>query len=52
MSNTTRRSAFAEILATMGDALAVAAAVRVGRQPDARNLAGLGIDPRQFPKIR
>jgi hypothetical protein len=42
---------FAEIITAMGDALAVAASVRQERQPDARNLRGLGIDPEQFRRI-
>jgi hypothetical protein len=51
MSNNTKRSALSEILQIMGDALATAAAVRQGRQPRARNLRGLGIDPEQFRQI-
>ena len=51
MSNHNRRTTFAEIITIMGDALAAAASVRQGRQPDARNLRGLGIDPEQFRQI-
>ena len=51
MSNNSKRSAFSEVLQIMGDALAAAAAVRQGRQPAARNLRGLGIDPEQFRQI-
>ncbi|HWK69075.1 MAG TPA: hypothetical protein VNS34_29470 [Rhizobiaceae bacterium] len=51
MSKRQIRSAVVEIMSVMGDALAVAAAVRQGRQPRARNLLGLGIDPEQFGRI-
>lgn len=51
MSNRQRRSTVVEIMSIMGDALAVAAAVRQGRQPRAQNLRGLGIDPEQFRQI-
>jgi hypothetical protein len=51
MSDHRRRSAVVEIMAAVGDALAVAAAVRQGRQPSAQNLRGLGIDPEQFRQI-
>ena len=46
-----RRSTVAEIMSVMGDALAVAAAVRQGQQHRDRNLRGLGIDPEQFRQI-
>lgn len=46
-----RRSAVVEIMSVIGDALAVAAAVRQRRQPKAHNLMGLGIDPDQFRRI-
>lgn len=46
-----KRSTFGEIFAVIGDALAVAAAVRQGRQPAAHHLRGLGIDPQQFRRI-
>jgi len=52
MSDNRKRSSFAEIISVMGDALAVAASVRQGRQPKAHNLLGLGIDPEQFRQIR
>jgi len=41
-----------EILSIIGDAIAAASAVEAGRQPKARNLRGLGIDPKQFRDIR
>lgn len=51
MATRQRRSTIAEIMSVMGDALAVAAAVRQGKQPAARNLRGLGIEPEQFRQI-
>ena len=51
MSNNTRHSFVSEILTVIGDALASASAVQQGRQPRAKNLRGLGIDPAQFRKI-
>jgi hypothetical protein len=51
MSTQTRHSIVSEILTLIGDAVATAAAVEQGRQPHARNLRGLGIDPAQFRKI-
>ncbi|MEW9806236.1 hypothetical protein [Mesorhizobium marinum] len=49
---TTPRSRLGGILTVFGDAIAAAAAVSEGRQPRAKNLRGLGIDPRQFRTIR
>jgi hypothetical protein len=40
------------IFTMLGSAIAVAAAVEGGRQPRARDLRGLGIEPAQFNKIR
>jgi hypothetical protein len=51
MSKQTRHSLVSEILTVIGDAVATAAAVQQGRQPKAKNLRGLGIDPAQFRKI-
>ena len=51
MSDQTRHSLVSEILTVIGDALASASAVQQGRQPKARNLRGLGIDPVEFRKI-
>ena len=51
MSNQTRHSLVSEILTVIGDALASASAVQQRRQPNARNLRGLGIDPAEFRKI-
>jgi len=51
MSTPTRHSFVSEILTVIGDAMATASAVQQGRQPKARNLRGLGIDPAQFREI-
>ena len=48
----TTRTRIGDILTLIGDAIATAAAVGEGRQPKARNLRGLGIDPKQFREIR
>lgn len=45
-------SALRQFFAVVGDAVAVSAAVRIGRQPAAHNLRGLGIDPKRFREIR
>ncbi len=44
-------SALRQFFAVVGDAVAVSAAVRTGRQPAAHNLRGLGIDPARFREI-
>ena len=46
-----QHSLVSEILTVIGDALATAAAVQQRRQPTAKNLRGLGIDPAEFRKI-
>ena len=51
MSTQNRHSFISEVLTVIGDALASASAVQQGRQPKAKNLRGLGIDPTQFRKI-
>jgi len=48
----TPRIRITEILSVIGDAIAAASAVEAGRQPKARNLRGLGIDPKAFRDIR
>jgi hypothetical protein len=48
----TRRSTLREFFTMIGDAVAVSAAVRGGRQPAEHNLRGLGIDPKRFREIR
>ena len=48
----TPRIRITEILSIIGDAIAAASAVEAGRQPKARTLRGLGIDPKQFRDIR
>ena len=46
------RSYFQEVLVTMGNALATAAAVKRGGRPADRNLRGLGINPADFCNIK
>jgi len=46
------RSFFQEVLVTMGNALATAAAVKRGGRPADRNLRGLGIKPADFRNIK
>ncbi|WP_274626218.1 hypothetical protein [Arvimicrobium flavum] len=48
---TPKRITLSEVLGIIGDAVATAAAVRNRRQPAARHLRGLGIDPEQFRQI-
>lgn len=50
--STNSRSSFGRIVTLLGDAIAAASAVSHGRQPQAANLRGLGIDPDQFRSIR
>jgi hypothetical protein len=52
MSGNRRFSGFGRFVDTLGSAIAVASAVESGRRPLARDLEALGIDPRQFTKIR
>ena len=47
-----RTSGFGRFIGTIGSAIVVASAVEAGRRPFAQDLAALGIDPRQFTKIR
>jgi hypothetical protein len=51
MSNSAR-SRILDLLSTFGSAVAAASASSQGRQPRARDLRALGIDPEQFRKIR
>lgn len=46
------RSGFRGFVASFGSAVAAAAAVDQGRQPDAHDLRALGIDPVKFRAIR
>jgi len=46
------RSKIADFFSVFGNAVAAAAAVDNGRQPRARDLRGLGIDPEQFRRIK
>ncbi|WP_192856847.1 hypothetical protein [Manganibacter manganicus] len=52
MAGHRQHSRLGGFLALFGDAIAAASAVSCGRQPDADNLRGLGIDARQFRRIR
>jgi hypothetical protein len=52
MSNNHKRSAFGQLFDVLGSAIAVASAVESGRRPFDRDLDVLGIDPRNFRKIR
>ena len=49
---TAPRSRLGELIATFGNAIAAAAAVNAGRQPLARDLRALGIDPERFRQIK
>ena len=48
----TRRTTISEVFSLIGSAIATAAAVESARQPRARDLKALGIDPEQFRQIR
>jgi hypothetical protein len=48
----TPRIRITEIFSIIGDAIAAASAVEAGRQPKARTLRGLGIDPKAFREIK
>ncbi len=52
MTGNRRFSGFGRFVGTLGSAIALASAVESGRRPLARDLEILGIDPRQFTKIR
>jgi hypothetical protein len=47
-----KQNRISQIVSIIGDAIATAAAVSEGHRPKARNLRGLGIDPKQFREIR
>jgi hypothetical protein len=51
MSNQ-NRSTFGELIGIFGSAVAAASAVNNGRQPKARDLRALGIDPEKFRAIK
>lgn len=51
MPRNMKRGRLGEVFSIMGDVIAAAAAVRTHRQPDARTLRRLGIDPEQFGRI-
>ncbi len=50
--STNSRSRIGRIVTLLGDAIAAASAVSHGRQPQAGNLRGLGIEPAHFRSIR
>jgi hypothetical protein len=52
MRTNTKYSFLSEVLSTMGNALATAAALHRGGEPTAKNLRALGIDPAEFRKIK
>ena len=45
-------SKFVEFVTMFGSAVSASSSVRIGRQPKARDLRTLGIDPDQFRAIR
>lgn len=51
MSRIAQSRGLGSVFTLMSDAIAVAAAVRAGRQPAAYKLRRLGIDPEQFRQI-
>ena len=51
MSTSTKHSFFREVLSTMGNALAAAAAVHRGAAPAPKRLSALGIDPAEYRRI-
>ncbi len=50
--STRKRSSFSEWIGIFGSAVAAASAVNHGRQPNARALRALGIDPEKFRQIK
>jgi hypothetical protein len=52
MSYRQQRARLGELFTVFGNAIAAASAVSQGRQPAARDLRGLGIDPEQFRQIK
>jgi hypothetical protein len=51
MSNRNLAARIGGLFSTFGSAVAAASAVDNGRQPKARDLRALGIDPEQFGRI-
>jgi hypothetical protein len=49
--STRTRASIGELFGVFGSAIAAASAVNHGRQPNARDLRALGIDPEQFGRI-
>ena len=52
MSNTGNHSFLREVLSTMGNAIAAAAAVHRGGKPAQRHLLALGIDAAEYKRIK
>jgi hypothetical protein len=52
MSHRQKRAKLGELFSLFGSAIAAASAVDHGRQPAARDLRALGIDPERFRQIR
>lgn len=52
MSTRKPLSAVADLFGVLGSAFAVSAAVRSHRKPQDADLMRLGVDPKQFAKIR
>lgn len=50
--STRSRTTFGELIGIFGSAIAAASAVNHGRQPNARDLRALGIDPERFREIK
>ena len=51
MARNTRNRGLGRAFSIIGDVIATTAAVRAHRQPEARALRRLGIDPEQFARI-
>jgi len=51
MARNTRNRSLGQVFSIIGDVITTAAAVRAHRQPEARALRRLGIDPEQFAGI-
>lgn len=52
MSYRQQRARLGEFFSVFGSAIAAASAVENGRQPAARDLRALGIDPERFSRIK
>jgi hypothetical protein len=52
MSKNTKHVFFREVLSTIGNALASAAALNRGAEPEPERLFALGIDPAEYQRIK